>query len=268
LKPACDALASKRANLHVRVEDAATTAKAIVAGNANIDAWLTLQPWPAIVDQLAGRRLTGDGTTIASSPLEIDMVAERAAALTASCGGVNWRCLGDAIGQPWTVFGGQPEWGLVKVGLPPITSASGLLLFANAVSGFFGRTDIATNDFGDDAFATWRVKVRDATTKADDPFSTFILQFPAAFSAVGAVHADAASKVGARVSEVASFTPAPPATAVVVLAPIGSTDPSGLARDAALTDTLKGMGWSTDARDPPTGLPDAGVLLALSSLTG
>jgi hypothetical protein len=156
----------------------------------------------------------------------------------------------------------------VKVGLPPLTSGTGLLLFANAVSGFFGRADVATNDFNDDAFATWRVKVRNASNASTDPFTTFVQQFPAAFSAVGATHADALAKVGARADEIAAFAPVPPATAVVVLAPVGAGDVGGLARDAALTGALKDAGWTTGGRDTATGLPDAGLLLALSGLTG
>src|SRR5687768_4349373 len=55
----------------VRVEDAATTAKAIAAGGADIDGWVTFDPWPAIVDLLAEDEAFGDATRIARSDLAI-----------------------------------------------------------------------------------------------------------------------------------------------------------------------------------------------------
>ena len=42
LADACNALTG----VTVRVEDASVTAKAIAKGTANVDAWVTLDPWP------------------------------------------------------------------------------------------------------------------------------------------------------------------------------------------------------------------------------
>ena len=256
LEAQCNALP----NVKVRVEDAAITAKAIAAGTAGIDGWVTLDPWPAIVNQLAQREVTGASTPIGKTPLVIAMVQERAVALAPGCGGsVGWKCLGDAIGKPWTDVGGQAEWGLVKTGLPPVSSASGLLLLGNAASGYFNRTDFATNDF-DTNFGLWRSKVT-ATTAS---YTTFILQFPAGFSAVGATGVEVAHGSGTR--PVATITPAPAASAVVVLAPVNGGRTSELA--TGLKKLLGDAGWSTDGLGDPNGLPNSGVLLALSGLTG
>lgn len=250
----CKALA----NVEVRVEDAAITAKAIADGKSDIDGWVTFAPWPEIVDLLARRDAISDGTRIARSQLVIATVEERQAVLNCT----TWRCLGDAIGQPWTSFGGKQEWGAVKIGLPPLASGAGLLMFGNAVSGFVGRADIATNDLdADPEYPVWRANVTTSETSA--PLRTFVQQFPAAFSFVGATEAErnAVTRDG-----VGTLVPIPTASAVVVIAPVNGGRVSGLTSD--LQRQLRETGWSTDGLEAPTGLPDAGVLLALSGLTG
>ena len=256
LADACKALTG----VAVRVEDASITAKAIAAGTANIDAWVTLDPWPGIVNQLAKREVTGAANRLARTDLLIAMVGERAARLAPACGGaVNWRCLGDAIGRPWTDLGGEPEWGSVKAGVPATTTAEGLILLGHASSGYYGTENFATNDF-DDAFLVWKAKV----TSSPATFTTFIQQFPAAFSGVGANKVDVTAGSGTR--PVASIDPTPAADAVVVIAPVaGHKIPGGT---NSLKDRLREDGWSTDRLSDPSGLPNAGVLLALSGLTG
>jgi hypothetical protein len=249
----CEALS----NVTVRVEDASVTAKAIAAGTAHVDGWVTFDPWPEIVNQLAQRIATGDGARLAATQLVIAMAQERADALAPTCGGtVNWRCVGDAIGKQWTDVGGQSTWGAVKAGIPPTSSALGLLMLGNAASGYFGHTDFATNDF-DDGFTVWRSKV--AATPAS--FSQFILTFPAQFSAVGATELEVSKGKGVRL--VASIGPTPSASAIVLLASVDSTRAAGKASD--LTKLLRDSGWGP--APPSSGLPNPGVLLALSGLT-
>ncbi|MEY2434798.1 MAG: hypothetical protein QOC92_4523 [Acidimicrobiaceae bacterium] len=255
LEAQCRALSS----VSLRVEDAAVTAKAIATGTADIDGWITIEPWPAIVNQLAQTKQVGASTPIARTELVIAMVKERADVLAAKCGGsIGWRCLGDAIGKQWTELGGMPEWGAVKAGLPPASTASGLVLLGNAASGYFGRTDFATNDFDGD-FGIWRSKVTATAASFDD----FILKFPAAFSAVGATRAVVTTSSGTRA--VATITPAPAASAVIVLAPVNGGRIGSVAKDV-LARALNSVGWSTDNLSAPSGLPNAGVLLALSGL--
>jgi hypothetical protein len=159
----------------------------------------------------------------------------------------------------------------VTVGNPPLTSASGLLLFGNAATDYFGRTDIATNDFDDPAFMSWRAKMK--TTFMDaDPFPEFVTQLPAKFSAVGVTAAQEKANLGTKADQVTVINPDPPASAVVTLAPIGSGSRADqvrrLADSTSLHDTLKLTGWSVGDIPKDTGLPDHGVLLALSGLNG
>src|SRR2546423_12439741 len=108
-------------NVNLRVEDAVVTAKTLANGTANIDAWVTFEPWPTIANLLAGRDVVGTATRVARTDLVIAMAQDRAQRLAPTCGGtVNWKCLGDAIGQSWTAVGGEAIWGTVKAGIPPL----------------------------------------------------------------------------------------------------------------------------------------------------
>jgi hypothetical protein len=255
LADACDKLASD--NVEIRVQDAATTAKS----REGIDGWVTLDPWPAI----AG--LTQTPSRVASSPLVIAAVGERAAVLETHCGGtIDWKCLGDVIDADWASIGGKPEWGKVRVGLPSMSTASGLLLAGNAASGYFGRSDIATNDFNaDDGFGPWFAKVK-RSQQSSDPFLPFIQQFPASFSAVGTIEAKERAGVGTR--DVKVSKPDPQASAVAVVVPVNPSADGrvrNLAKSSALRDELRAEGWSVDNVPDSTGLPDPGVLTALST---
>jgi hypothetical protein len=244
-------------DVEVHIEDAATTARALADGKADIDGWVTFDPWPEIVDLLAQGDAVGAGVPAARSALVIATVKEREDAF--SC--TSWRCLGDAIGQPWTSVGGKQEWGAVKVGLPPPSTGIGLLVLGNAVSGFFGRSDIATNDFDTDPdFAVWRGNVTASVTPT--AFTTFVQQFPAAFSFV--VVTDVERRTAVR-PDIGTLALEPTASAEVVVAPVNGGKVAGIRGE--LQKRLRDAGWSTDGLNEPTGLPNAGVLLALSGLT-
>jgi hypothetical protein len=271
LSAACDAIAAEHPDVETRVEEASTTAEALAKDRNGIDGWLTLDPWPDIANGLVTDPVFATSTSIASSPLVIAMVKEREVVLAPNCPGgvVGWRCLGDNVGRPWTdLTGGVKAWGNITVGNPPLTSATGLLLYGNAVTGYFGRTDIATNDF-DDAFNAWRAKVKTTFMEAD-PFLMFVTQLPAKFAAVGVTLAEEQTNVGAQAEKVTVIDPTPQATAIVVLAPVGSGARAErveqLARGERLGQTLQLQGWSVGQVPAQSGLPSPGVLLALSGL--
>jgi hypothetical protein len=271
----CDALKAEHPDINTRVEDAAITAQTLASGGEGIDGWLTLEPWPDIANQLGTDHVFDTATPIASSPFVIAMVRQRENVLASNCpdGVVGWKCLGDKVGKPWTsVTGGVPSWGNITVGNPHLTSATGLLLFGNAVTGYFGRTDISTADFDTDAgFPAWRSRMKN-TFMSSDPFSEFVTQFPAKFSAVGVTSAEEQTEVQTRASDVKVDNPSPQATAVVTLAPVGSGSRADaiktLGSSNALQATLAGRGWAVGKIPPTTGLPDPGVLVALSGLSG
>ena len=154
LRRARDAL-----DLDIRIEDAATTLDALAALDDPSEApiWITMEPFPAMVDDLrAGTRqdpLEFDRTAIASSPVALVVLADRAAALTTACDDpLDWTCVGEAAGSPWVEIGGDESWGDVRPAFAPIDSAIGLLGVADAVSGYFGASPIQVEDPG---FVSW-----------------------------------------------------------------------------------------------------------------
>ncbi len=275
LSAECDALALAHPDLQTRVEDAATTAQALAKGTQGVDGWLTLDSWPDVANGLVTDPIFKSSTALASSPLVIAMVKERSVVLAPKCpnGVVGWRCLGDYVGRPWTDLpGGIKAWGNITVGNPPLSSATGLLLYGNAVTGYFGRTDIATNDFETDpGFSAWRAKVK-TTFMESDPFVQFVTQLPAKFAAVGVTAAEEKTNVGTQADKVVVMDPQPQATAVVVLAPVGegprAREVEKLAGTRGMTDVLGQQGWAVGQSPAETGLPSPGVLLALSGLSG
>jgi hypothetical protein len=271
----CDAIRTEHPEIDTRVEDAATTAQALARGDSGVDGWLTLEPWPDIANELAADGVFETATPLASSPLVIAMVRQRENVLAPTCTGgvVGWKCLGDKVGKPWTTLtGGVPSWGNITVGNPPMTSATGLLLFGNAVTGYFGRTDISPADFDrDPAFRAWRERIA-STFSTTDPFQAFVWGLPAKFSAVGVTLAEVQTGIGVQSNDVKVDNPSPLATAVVTLAPIGSGGRAEaierFAGSQTLQDTLGAEGWTVGQIPGANGLPNPDVLLALSGLSG
>ncbi len=136
----CDALADA-GELEVRREAAGTTVDRFVAlpdgasGGDLPDAWVTIAPWPAIVDEDRGRRglapLFGppaDEGAVASSPLVLLTWDDRGEVLGDACDeGLGLACLGQAAGRSWSELGGPDAWGAFKPGLEdPARSSVGL----------------------------------------------------------------------------------------------------------------------------------------------
>lgn len=242
-------------SVDLRVEDAHTTAVALAKGGSGLDAWVTMSGWPELLSA-KGLEPPLAVTPVASTPLVIAAVKERVATLT--CANTGWACFLESVGKPWSELGGDATWGTLRVGLPPTTSASGLLLEASAVTGVVGTSDVGTND---PAYTDARALLQRVEREAD-AFGAFAVQLPARFSAVGALQADVITRSGTRANLIATIGLTPGATATAVVARVGGgqrIDPTKLAKP------LTSAGWST----PPaatTGLPDGGVLLALSGI--
>src|SRR4051794_7833817 len=114
LRAACEQLGKANPTMTTRVEDAGVTYAALVdpklnRESAKIDAWLAPQPWPAMVDeQRTASTLDpafGDTSKVlARSPIVTIVWNDRLEALKQSCpnGAVDWKCIGQVAGKPWT----------------------------------------------------------------------------------------------------------------------------------------------------------------------
>ena len=117
----CDAIAQSE-NVTVRVEPAATTADRLAAANdpadAHADGWLTIAPQTGIVNDAQVRNgrapVFGADETLARSPLVFAASKERLPTLAEHCApatAINWACLGDVAGHPWSELGGDEDLG-------------------------------------------------------------------------------------------------------------------------------------------------------------
>lgn len=156
LKPLCDAVASN-SGIAVRIESATDTSDAWSgAGQTPPEVWLTVAPLPEVVARERSRAglspldLTND--TLGSSQLVVAVPNAKAQALTTECGStLDWRCIGDAAGSPWSELGG-PGGSAVRPAFGSLDSAVGQLGVTQAVLGYFGNAPIDPSDTG---LITW-----------------------------------------------------------------------------------------------------------------
>lgn len=283
LADACAALAEEDDDVTFDVEPAGDTAERLTdaafdPAESDIDGWLTLDPWPALVElrrDLANQPAVLGETSdvLATTRLALVGPAARVDQLAVACGGVDqtgWRCLGEIADEPWSAHGGTDTQGRIEVGHDdPTQEAAGLLVLGQAAADYFGTTAFARNDFdADPGFRNWLEQLENADpglppAVAAQPVITQLEQFPtASWDAVGTLDPDAVA-TKARTSD--AFTvlyPSPMIRAEVVLAPIRGHEVD-LSEDD-LERALESAGWTPGPApdDTPAG-PSAGVYQAL-----
>lgn len=291
LGPVCDDLAGSQSGLDVVIEPAGATADRLMgAADAGIDGWLVSAAWPELVDAARRSRalpalFAPDRPVLARSPLVLAVWKVRNAVLSAHCGRpTDWRCLGEAAAAgSWQALGGPPEWGRLRPGhAEPASDDVGLLVLGQAVSEWFGRTDVAAIDLDDDAFRRWFAALERAVPpSAGSPLGFMLAAGPAAFDAVGTTEAEAGPVLAraARGGEVDLLYPLPMATADVVLAAAAGA-PGGMRLASAVggrdgRKALADAGWRVEGEPrapgvsavvdlpPSSNLPTPGLLEAL-----
>lgn len=251
----------------VAIEPAGETIDRLLPVDAELDAdgWLTIDPFPRLVDELRTGVTApqfGDAMpTDRSTRLAIVAHADRAQALDRDCSEVDWACLADAAGDPWEAHGGDRRWGDVHPGYDsPDTSATGLLVLAQAVAQEVGNPQFATNDLTLEV-VDFMGDLEDAVPNrhaGGTVLDTLVVQ-PPYYGAVGALGnaADAATRTD-RGADLRIFYPAPMFRAEVVLAPAAGHD---LELPDGLDDALAADGW--DHAEQGERLPTSGTLYTL-----
>jgi len=268
LGPVCDELGAQVA---VTVEEPGVTADRLEqAAAADIDGWLTPGPWPQIVE--AARHPNGlpplfkVGPPLGRSRIALAVWPDRLAALNRACPGVAWRCIGDvATKGAWTASGGDPTWGLVKLGLPDASrTATGLAALGAGTVGYFLPAAV---NLDDDGFRTWLRGVANASRGVTSSLEPVLAAGPALADMVTVFEAtaDPVLRGSARAAKPTLIYPAPVAIVDVVL---GTADTDRGRRLASLITPklLRDGGWQAPAV-PAAGLPAAppDVLDALRS---
>jgi hypothetical protein len=165
-------------------------------------------------------------TTLARSPLVIAALSDREQVLSdGPCGEtVAWPCLGDVAGDDWADVGGSASWGAVRIGnADPTTSATALLVLAQAATEFFAPADYSSASLASDPFLAWLSRLADSAPPASAPFEQMLNLVPAAvYDAAGDTEADAGPRLAGaardRRDAFALLYPEPVATADVALA--------------------------------------------------
>lgn len=248
LRQACEAL-TEVADL--RVEGPAATIEAAVAGE--IDAWVTLDPWPAMAAEQQRRDVLG-GETVAVASTGAVLLA-RTAALPAGCAGTaDWACVAGATGAA------APT-------LPRPDTALGALLLGHAARSWSAVArpgePFAANEFTLPEFEAWLGSLRFAA----DPVADMIQLAPAGPVATATTGAVARTVVATsrEAGQLAASPLAEPASIVVVVVGPAAERVAG---QRGLHDALDALGY--DELDDPAartvGLPGPGVLLALQEL--
>ena len=241
--------------IEVEVEDAGTTADDLADGDADFDAWVTIDPWPDMVDiarqQNQQTDLFGRPTAVASSDLVLLLAGET----EADCG---WECVVEASGE-------QQE-----IGIPSDDSGFGVQVVGEAFSSHMGTTDFSRLDIQDESQWLGQLLDFEPATDAERKMAT---QGTAAYIAAGTTEQRANTVLGTPGGDRKNLhlgTPEVPARADVVVASIqgsGSADRlNGLFTGQTAREAFSDEGW-TAAVEGPTGLPAADLLVALREET-
>lgn len=288
LEAACTALAAEDDTISFDVEEAGATAARLTnpafrPSESDIDGWLTLEPWPGLVD--LRRDIAGDNPVlgepsdvVATSPLDIVGPTARLDPLIndvcdAEPESPVWRCLGDNAGASWASAGGDAAFGNINVGYAdPTDSATGLLLLGQSSAEYFdavnGQT-FARNDF-DPAFQTWLSDLNDSDPKVStsgSPLDQLLRVGVSSWDAVGDVDWVAEEKVaGSRDEDALTVTYSSFMLAEAVAVPIVGRDIPDFT-DGDFRNVLVEAGYENPAYDvdPATSVTaiSAGVYQAL-----
>jgi hypothetical protein len=287
LEPACRAL--RAAGHDVSVESAGVTYEELSLTEESVapEVWVTVAPWPAMVDEARAR--AGQGPlftpveeTVASSPLVVVIWDERAEVLESSCttAELSLACITGAAGEQWADLGGPETWGPVKLGFgDPMTSSVGLATLAVATADELGTNTFGTRSLTEGVYLDWLTALAGAVPDFDPPAGsalTAMLQVgPAAFDVAVTTDAEALSarEDGAqRATELRVFPAGRQASVDVVVGLRGAGTHDAVVELVATS--LTDAGWVTAATadgaarasfdaQPGASLPGAGAHTAL-----
>ena len=142
----------------VTVEPAGDTLDRLAKEGADLpDAWITLDPFPGMIDEI--RRSSGVPPLTPTVAVAVVATDSPVLAVSASffpsigklCGGtITWKCAGSNAGESLE-NGGDLLPGLTN----PDDEAGGLVTFANAIASYFNSTELDTSEWEDNGLVGW-----------------------------------------------------------------------------------------------------------------
>jgi hypothetical protein len=242
-----------------RTESAENTYLQLTSADPDVpDAWITLDPFPEMVEALLASRgepaLGATTNIVATDVPQLAVAASLNEAARTLCGGdVSWRCVSTHAGDP---LSGSVD---LKLGMAnPATEAAGLLQFANAVAGYTGSAVFDTNAWQEADFIGWRRKLKAGTTIVDAPLGT-VVQRSSLVNVAVTTRAEASAS--AQPSKFVAVDVTSPVAFAANVAVFGAS-----ARDLPplVGTSLVQAGWVAAAA--PTSSLDAGTFIALQNL--
>lgn len=242
----------------------------------DVDAWITLDPMPGLVDErrrVAGREPLLATDAVAATTLQWAVSTRVNSVLTKRCGGrITWACLAENAGAPWSGIGGDETWGQVRVGHDdPGRDARGVLVIGQFAAHLLGPRvpvdQLSRDDFDDPAFRTAFGRLERAVPSdffaGTTDQSAFEYVVGTNFAGADVVATTRAEATSAPSDGYTLVTPEPTGRAGVVVAGIdGGGDDLLEGFGDRLRQALEASGWSAGSTGT-TGLPSAGVLDAL-----
>ena len=274
LRDVCTALTTEHPDLAITVEPAGATLDRLAGLDDPADAplWLTIDPYPAMIDVARELRSAGpvgaEITVVGASQLGIAFPLSDpsyGATLEAHCPDVAlWRCIGDNAGAPWSEIGGAVSWGRLRPSFGDVSgSALGLASLAAAVAGYLGEGEVTRSRWEADAsFTAWFRRLSSASENAamsgGTPLRTMATRPALDIAATAAFEVAAIDAAGSRFE--LNYPEPQMWVQAVIATPPGVTAPDGLAADVGASLTRAGWGTPDSAGGP---LPNASTLLAL-----
>lgn len=276
LLAACNAIAKVTDGVSVTEQPEQQTASKLASGQQELGenrVWLAAGDWPEITSAGLGSGAgeaqmaeLASSEVLARSPAVIMGRTERIDAALSGCETLDWSCLGDAAGSPWTDLGGEAGWGDVKVGLPDVDAASGMVSVNQAVASRVGPGGFATNDLDEPTVAGWFERLARESASSGSSLEPLaeLIRVQGSLSMAGALESDAVRELG-NAASAGSFTviaPEPVATADVRLwAPSKQTADSVIDRLGAesLTAALSDTGWRIPGEPGAASQPPGGA---------
>ena len=209
VQAACLRLGVGRAHHGVPHRGAGSTADRLSTadGRLGADAWLVSGFWPQIVtgNRRARRPATAQrhrstvlGTATGSGvPPTGSERPRRSRTARPSTGSAS----APMAAQPWTTFGGQPDWGDVAMAIPPVDTTEGLVTVAAAVGSAVGDRRLRVERRRRRGRrSSCSASPRDATTMTD-PVDSMVVK-PGSVDITAGLRADAASQPKGSVTTV------------------------------------------------------------------
>lgn len=272
LEAVCRTIHDEQPSLSVRVEDAGDTldALATLADPEDAPLWLTVDPFPAMVDlRRTSRRIDPidyAATPVGATPLGVAFPADgRAAVVDDSCAEPSlWTCFVHDVGASWAELGGDSSWGTFRPAFGDVAaSATALASYAFASSGFLDTTSFGTAQLENRTYIAWIRPMAQAAGRTalsgGTPLLTMVTR-PSALDA-GATTAQEVTSIGSSADRFEVIYPDPDMWMQAVLAiPHGTELPDALSTRVDELVVATGWGPAADGVNP---VPDATTMLAL-----